>query len=119
MAYLDGKQASVGNVVVQGFFSLYKEVWTHVTFLYFVAKHTSGTKTFNVRIEYRVEGNSRTTTVPLQFSLEAGGNYQHVLYVPDGGDWTDVVNVDISQIKPLPDSPRDPGKAKASESILA
>ncbi len=113
-AYLDGKQASVGNVVVKGFFSLYKEVWTHVTFLYFVANHESGTRTFNVRVEYRVEGNSRTTTVPLQFSLEAGGNYQHVLYVPGGGDWADVVSVDISDTTPLPDPPSDSGKAKGS-----
>ena len=61
-----------------------------------------------------MEGNTRTTTVPLQFSLEAGGNYQHVLYVPGGGDWADVVSVDISDTMPLPNPPRDPGKAKGS-----
>ena len=37
-------------------------------------------------------------------------------YIPDGGDWADVVNnIDISDITPLLDPASDPGPRKESE----
>ena len=108
-AYLNGKQETAGTLTKVGFFSLTIEVWRHITYVTFIAKHESGTKTFKVRINYRVEGNSRITTVPFQITLAPGEYHKKKLSVSGGDDWADVGSVDISQVKPLPDPPSDTG----------
>lgn len=75
------------------------------------------TRTFNVQIKFREEGESDTTTVLIQIVFAPGEIYTKNLSVPNGGDWADVVSVDISDTTPLPDPLGDSGSDKVDTDV--
>lgn len=79
------------------------------SYIHFVANHALGTGRFNIPLEFRGEGGSDITTVPLQFSLAPGESYIKILQAPQSEDWADIVHVNGNDITPLPDPPSTSG----------
>ena len=115
-ANLDGKQETVGALWIGGGpFTLTWEIWDHFTDVTFVAKHKSGTRTFNILIKYRIDGSTRITTIPKQITLSAGGYYEMSLRVPNRGTYADVVGIDISDT--MPPSPPSPAGGRGNPKV--
>ena len=64
---------------------------------------------FTARIDFRVEGWSNTTKVPFYITLSLGEHYKKKISVLDENDRVDVININVSNITPLPDPPSDTG----------